>query len=221
MSDYVLIQCNPVPKKLAPVMTQILDDSGASLQSCYRAQDSAALLHKCGKHSQTELYLGFIHHLPGYNPANPPGQSTHELRSDGVAYAGPKGRRLLYWQVGIDIDDAHVQAFIRSAAKFGYHVTITYPGSRSEYHHVNFRKAPIIKLPALKRGSKGPRVVNLTRRLNRAGYLKGARWNYDAVTAEAVKAFQRAYHQKVDGIWSSQSNNQLTVVLRKMKKEGK
>jgi hypothetical protein len=199
-------------------MQQILDDSGAHLQSCYRANDAAALLAKCGKHSQTWLYQ-HQGRPEQPNPANPPGRSTHELRSDGVAYPGPAGRKLLYWQVGIDVDDGHVQAFIRSAAKFGYRVTVTYPGSRSEYHHLNFRKMPVLKLPALKRGSKGPRVVNLTRRLKRAGFLKGARWNYDSVTEDAVKAFQKEYHQKVDGKWGSQSNAQLTVVLRKIKKE--
>lgn len=216
-SDYVLIQCCPVPKKLAPVMQQILDDSGANLQSCYRADDAAPLLAKCGKHSQTWLYE-HQGRPEQPNPANPPGRSTHELRSDGVAYAGPPGRKLLYWQVGIDVDDAHVQAFIRSAAKFGYTVTVTYPGSRSEYHHLNFRKMPVIKLPVLKRGSKGPRVVTLTRRLKRAGFIKTVRWNYDADVENAVRTFQKEFHQKVDGKWGTQSSRQLDVILRKVKK---
>src|SRR4051812_22199073 len=104
MTKYELVECCPVPTKLVPVLETILRESGASLQSCYRAADAEALLHRCGKHSQAELYNGRLRRLPGYNPANPPGRSTHELRNDGVAYAGWAGRRLHYWQVGLDVD---------------------------------------------------------------------------------------------------------------------
>jgi hypothetical protein len=47
----------------------------------------------------------YIHHAPGANPANGPGQSTHERRNDGIAYPGPVGEQLEYWQVGMDWDN--------------------------------------------------------------------------------------------------------------------
>src|SRR5574338_641730 len=59
-----------------------------------------------GKKSQYQLWYGWIHRLPGYNPANSPGRSSHEIRSDGVAYRGPVGRKLKWWQLGLDISDS-------------------------------------------------------------------------------------------------------------------
>lgn len=152
---YVLVQDCPVPKPLAPILRKLLAESGARLQSCYRGVDAESLLHRCGKRSQRELYSGWCRRLPGFNPANPPGFSTHELRSDGVAYKVRRGKRLAWWQCGIDIDDAHVQAFIRVAAKHKWQVWRPYP-TGSEYHHVNFRKPPVLqrakaRVAALKR----------------------------------------------------------------------
>lgn len=141
---FVIVQGCPVPKKLAPFLRKVLAESGAQLQSCYRGDDARALLHKCGKHSQKELYSGWCRRLPGYNPANPPGFSTHELRNDGAAYPRVKrGGKLPWWAVGIDIDDAHVLRFIAVAKKHGWVVSRTYPSSRAEFHHVNFRKPPL------------------------------------------------------------------------------
>lgn len=221
MKKYVLVQCCPVPAKLAPTLEVILHESGATLQSCYRADDVKDLLAQCNKHSQTWLY---IHQgtKEQPNPANPPGQSTHELRSDGVAYVGPKGRRLIWWQVGIDIDDAHVQAFIRAAAKHGYIVTITYPGSRSEYHHVNFRKQPKIVLPPLLFGSRGMRVFVLKQRLRKLGYLTGPKQNgFTHVVSNAVVQFQKDHQQKADGIVGPQTAAQIVVAVRRFNKKRK
>lgn len=140
---YSIVQKCPVPKKLAPILSKLLKESGATLQSCYRGADAEPLLHKYGKLSQRELYNGWIAKKPGFHPANKPGFSTHELRSDGVAFPSiPSGDKLFWWQVGLDIDDSHINAFIKAAKKRGYKVTITYPASISEHHHVNFRKQP-------------------------------------------------------------------------------
>jgi len=140
---YVVVQGCPCPARLAPFLRTVLTESGATLQSCYRGADAEALLHKLGKHSQRELYLMWLHRAPGANPANPPGRSTHELRSDGVAYPHvAPGGKLLWWQCGIDVDDAHVPAFTRVAEKHGWEVWRPY-GTRSEYHHINFRKPPL------------------------------------------------------------------------------
>jgi hypothetical protein len=144
--SYAVVQGCPVPRRLARPLRQILAASGAHLQSCYRGADAEPLLHRLGKSSQAELYEGFRLGRPGFNPANPPGFSTHELRNDGAAYPGkPRGARLKWWQCGIDVDDGHVQAFIREAGKRGYTVARTYPSSRAEYHHLNFRKPPLLR----------------------------------------------------------------------------
>lgn len=143
-APYVVVQGCPVPRLLAPFISQVLHESGAHLQSCYRGADAETLLHHLGKHSQAELYRGWLMHRPGFNPANPPGYSTHELRNDGAAYKQwLRGGRIPWWACGIDVDDAHVHAFIRAAAKHGWVVVQTYPNSTGEYHHVNFRKPPL------------------------------------------------------------------------------
>jgi hypothetical protein len=140
---YVIVQSCPVPALLAPFLTQCLRESGATLESCYRGPDAEALLHRYGKSSQRELYAGWVARRPGFNPANPPGCSTHELRSDGVAYPRwHRGARIPWWACGIDVDDAHVNAFVQAAARHGWSVWRPYP-TGSEFHHVNFRKPPL------------------------------------------------------------------------------
>lgn len=141
---YAVVQGCPVPAQLAPFLRKLLAESGAHLQSCYRGTDAEALLHRLGKSSQADLYAGWVHHRPGFNPANPPGFSTHELRSDGAAYPRvPRGRKLKWWQCGMDVDDAHVSAFVAAARRHGWDVWRPYP-TGSEYHHVNFRKPPLV-----------------------------------------------------------------------------
>lgn len=140
---YAVVHGCPVPAQLAPFLTQLLKESGATLQSCYRGTDAEALLHRLGKSSQADLYDGWTHRRAGFNPANPPGFSTHELRSDGAAYPSVKrGGALKWWQCGIDIDDAHVLAFVAAAKRHGWDVWRPYP-TGSEYHHVNFHKPPL------------------------------------------------------------------------------
>lgn len=135
-----------MPRKLAPVLRRILLRSGAHLQSGYRGADAEPLLKKLGKRSQRQLYDCWVRRQAGCNPANPPGFSTHELRNDGEAYSQWKrGAKIPWWAVGLDIDDAHVVAFLKEATKEGFHAARTYPDSRAEFHHVNFRKPPLLK----------------------------------------------------------------------------
>ena len=72
-----------------------------------------------------------------------PGESTHELRNDGKAYSGHARDKLKWWQCGIDVNDSDVQRFIAAAKKRGWVVSQTYPLSKTEFHHVNFRKPPV------------------------------------------------------------------------------
>lgn len=142
---YVIIDGCPVPRLLAKRIRLLKKEvPSARLQSCYRGKDAERLLHKYGKHSQAELYAAWVARRPGANPANPPGRSTHELRSDGVAYAGPLGRKLAWWQCGMDFNDAAVPALIAAAAKRGWGLHRPYSAG-SEYHHLNFTHKPVIR----------------------------------------------------------------------------
>jgi hypothetical protein len=129
----------PCPRPLYPILKKLKKETGCTYASIYRGTDAEALLNRYGKHSQAYLYAH--QGTEGIGPANPPGQSTHELRSDGVPYAGPVGRKLVWWQCGIDVDDAHVEALIAAAKRHGWKLYRPY-GSGSEYHHVNFSEKP-------------------------------------------------------------------------------
>jgi hypothetical protein len=142
---YVVIDGCPVPRLLAKRIRLLKKDvPSARLQSCYRGKDAEKLLHAHGKHSQAELYAGWIARRPGFNPANPPGRSSHELRSDGVAYTGPVGRKLPWWCCGMDFDDAHTGALIAAASRRGWVLRRPYPAG-SEFHHLNFERKPRIR----------------------------------------------------------------------------
>lgn len=99
---------------------------------------------KYGRKSQWWLYMAFwVWKLAGTNPANPPGRSTHELRSDGTAYRGPVGRPLAYWQLGLDVSDA--EGLVRVLRKLGYKARRPYR-SPSEAHHLNLYRDPVRRL---------------------------------------------------------------------------
>ena len=100
-----------------------------------------------GKLSQYALYVGWLAGKAGYAPANKPGRSTHELRSDSVAYRGPVGRPLAWWQLGLDVTDA--DTLLRVLNKLGYKAFRPY-SSGSEAHHINLRQSPRRNL--IKRG---------------------------------------------------------------------
>lgn len=77
------------------------------------------------------------------NPANPPGFSSHELRSDGNAFYGARGKRIPWYKLGIDADNA---AGLRSWLNaHGYHVVRPYPDGR-EAQHFSFMRDPLPNL---------------------------------------------------------------------------
>lgn len=133
------IDCCPAPRALYPILRELKRATGCTFESVYRGTDARKLLNRCGKHDQAYLYEH--QGTEGIGPANPPGRSTHELRSDGVAYAGPVGRHLDWWQVGLDVDDAHVERVISAARNRGWIVHQPYPAG-SEHHHLNFSRRP-------------------------------------------------------------------------------
>lgn len=141
MTDFRVIQGCPVNATLAPYLELLRQDSGCSYNSLYRGPDARELLNRHGKRDQAQLYR----ELPA-GVANPPGRSTHELRSDGVAYLGPVGRRLEWWQQGIDVDDADVPRLIAAATRRGWLLRRPY-ASGVERHHLNFVVRPRAKGP--------------------------------------------------------------------------
>lgn len=136
MSDFRVISGCPVNYLIAPYFELLRKKSGATFNSIYRGDDAAWILRKHGKHSQRELYNTLP---PGY--ANPPGRSTHELRSDGVAYPLPIGSRLDWWQQGIDVNDGDVERMKWEASRLGWHLFQPYRAG-IEFHHLNFSHRP-------------------------------------------------------------------------------
>lgn len=221
MGHYALVGhgtgARPAPKKLAPILNEIAAETGYGYNSLLRTQAAVNYARENGAvlSSQKELYDGYAAGLPGFNPANPPGRSTHERRSDGVAYPGPIGRPLRWWQCGID--SANSDAFIAAAKKRGWIVVRPYPVG-SEWHHVNFKKAPVLPRRDLKRGVKNRRVKKLEKRLRFLGYFphKGKIDRYFGhVTEQAVRDFQRRRGLVVDGVVGRHTWAQLTVDFRK------
>jgi hypothetical protein len=99
-----------------------------------------------GHQSQSALYDGFRKGLPGFNPANPPGFSSHELRSDGTHLFGARGRKLPWFKMGLDVsDDAALQRELR---ELGVHVKHPYD-TPSEAHHLNVLADPTDVLAGL------------------------------------------------------------------------
>ncbi|MFL5825284.1 MAG: peptidoglycan-binding protein [Thermoleophilaceae bacterium] len=227
---YELIDQRPVPSALAQDMRELKSATGATLTSCLRNQQAVDFARAQGAHlmSQQELYDGFIHHLPGFNPANKPGASTHELRNDGAAYVGPARMPLRYWQVGQDWGSkAGAEATVRAAASRGWIATVTYPHNPKEQHHVNFRKEPKLSLMrVLMLGMKGPDVAIMTRRLafvrmvhdHSSHYLGHAQRTFDERVETALKQFQRDHGQLDDGKYGTQTAKQLSASVRYEKK---
>lgn len=226
--NFEIIDSCPVPAALAPELREIKKRSGATLQSCDRSPEAEPLLAKLGKKSQRQLYAMFL--AGTGNPANRPGQSTHERRNDAIAYAGPLGMPLRYWQVGMDWDIPHVAAVVRAAASLGFTATVTYPNSSGERQHTNFRKEPKLNLfKAIKPGQRDPRVPKLKRQLayihdpnTDKPYLPATfrqvrgRKHYGAGAdfVQALKAFQYDHGQSPDGIYGRQTARQLATSVR-------
>lgn len=156
MAHLCTVQGCAVLSDIGPYIALLANDAHANVRSIYRGDPAAALLHAHGKQTQRDLYWGYVDSRPGYLPANPPGFSTHELRSDGSAYNVLRGSPLEWWQQGFDVDDTDTDRVIREAASHGWQVWRPYPAG-SEFHHLNFRVRP----------RPGPRTVARIIRLRR------------------------------------------------------
>lgn len=105
--------------------------------SADRRDAIARLLHRLGKSTQRELYEGWIKHLPGFLPANPPDRGTHMRIGDGVV--GTLFEKLPYWMEGIDSSLATQLRTVLN--KLGYRAYRPY-ASESEEHHTNLAVDP-------------------------------------------------------------------------------
>jgi hypothetical protein len=136
VTSFRVIQGCPCNPTVAPYFALLVRDCDATVNSIYRGEDAKAILRRHGKSTQAELYRTLP---PGV--ANPPGRSSHELRSDGRAFRGPVGRRLAWWEQGIDVNDADVPRMKAAARARGWTLVQHYP-TGTEYHHLNFARRP-------------------------------------------------------------------------------
>lgn len=98
-----------------------------------------------GKLSQFALFEGFRLGKPGFFPANPSGFSSHELRSDGNVFYGPRGSAIPKYMLGIDAVDkpgGDALAVVKWLNRHGYEATRPYGNKASERHHFSFVKSP-------------------------------------------------------------------------------
>jgi len=146
---YLAIDGCPCPYDVAPYAFLVLRRARMTASSIYRGDDPAAapILRRSGKHTQRELYNASPSQRAAWGVSgtpNPPGRSTHELRSDGVAKPGPVGRVLEPWEIGIDSGQntpSDVRAVREAALSLGLDVYHPYAAGVEE-HHWGFRSRP-------------------------------------------------------------------------------
>lgn len=215
MARWVEIAGCPCPRELAPFVREVVRRTGVAPVTIYRGDDAEALriLHANGKHSQRELYdaalrgEGWRFGIRG--TPNPPGQSTHELRSDGRAFPGPVGRALPEIQCGMDWPlwaISHVKA---EFAKLGCRPIHPYPGT-TEAHHICCTRAgklsPTLLLASdpLEPGDRDPLVKDVQVFMKRAGRYDGEIaekvGTYGPVLGAIVKRWQREHDLTADGV---------------------
>lgn len=229
-----------VPQVIANEVTEVKRRTGATLNSCDRSDAAEAILNRNGKSTQEQLYLGFIRGLPGYNPANKPGQSTHERRNDGVAFRGPVGMLLPAWKVGQDWQPSEVPDILRAYAQLGWRATLTYPGNPRETQHVNVvsKGRDFVPFRVIRRGSRGAKVAYVRWALGfvhdpdthkpylpKSQRLKALTRKQDRTFGEqleaAVKRFQRDWGQRPDGVYGRQTDAQLKSRVRARKRKNR
>jgi len=157
---------------------------------------------------QKRLYEGYVHHRPGFNPANPPGSSYHEA----VPFGRPGG---LAADLSGDLGAAHARA-----NEFGLH----FPIVRVEPWHCQPVECPTARYSGnplgpvgasgrrqVGEGDSGPEVSEVQARLNVWGTSVSVTGFFGPATAAAVRRFQAAHGLEVDGTVGSSTWAQLTA----------
>ncbi len=148
MAAWRVLQGCPCPASIAPYFALLDEDCRrhghpVTFNSINRSDAAASILHRHGKHTQRE-----IHAAPNTAAiSNPPGFSSHELRSDGnQIYRTPRGQAIPEWMQGIDVNDQDVGPMINAARARGWVLARPYT-SGAEYHHLVFARKPRPKGP--------------------------------------------------------------------------
>jgi hypothetical protein len=145
MGEYRVIDGCPARLTIAPYIAVLMADAKTVADSIYRGDDARAILNAHGKHSQYQLYHATaVERIAWGIDGQPdrPGESTHELLSDGRAYPHiPARERLAWWQQGFDVPTEDASRCIEVAHSHGWELFRPYD-SGVEIHHLNFRSQP-------------------------------------------------------------------------------
>lgn len=143
--DFRIVGGCPCPALVAPYYAILVHETGSHVESIYRGDDARDLLHRHGKHTQSEVIALHARGVAGFGPANPVNESSHCLFNDGIAVRGlPIHARLEEWEVGFDVRDEDVKKMIDRAAHYGWVLRQPYT-SGSEFHHLNFARRPVAR----------------------------------------------------------------------------
>lgn len=145
LPKFITIQGCPVHPDIGAYIAVLVNDANANVVSIYRGDDARPILNKHGHHSQVQIFDATPAERAAWGilgTPNRPGESTHELKSDAVAYKKiPLGQDLEWWMQGFDVDDADVVRVFAQANRRGWHVWQPYK-SGAEHHHLNFLDKP-------------------------------------------------------------------------------
>src|SRR6266511_5812273 len=141
MPRFVEVAGCPCPAELAPFVRTVMRRTGSAPVTIYRGSEPEALrvLHAHGRHSQAELRRAWeegrgaalgIRGVPDL-----PGQSTHELRSDGRAFPGPVGRELDPIQCGMDWPIPAIDRVMAELRRLGCDPSHPYGSATTEGQH--------------------------------------------------------------------------------------
>lgn len=148
----------------------------------YSGDRRYGVAEKYGKSSQKALYDGFVAGKPGYNPANPPGFSSHELKSDGNPLYGPRGSSIPKFKLGLDVVSApggDSQRIVNFLNGHGYAAARPYAAS-NERHHMSFTKDP---------------AENAKKRLRAYYRKKAVKTAKDSAKSAANKTYKRVFRK--------------------------
>lgn len=189
------------------------------------------MLKRFGKHDQSYLYWGWLRRLPGFNPANAPGFSPHECRSDGVFPPGyRRGSKIPPMLVGQDWSNGH--HIVQVYRSMGVPAVMPY-NSPFERQHVDIARIVKGKFDlVLHPGDHDKAVHKLKTQLafcvrphtnGRVRYftLANRAPGYGPDLEKAVKQFQHDHGLTPDGIVGEQTWAQLRYSVAYWKKHRK